>query len=197
MNGDGLVNITDSSNLLANLQSRIPYEANGELTGDNVVNLDDFRVLKSLIAAGSGSGSGGIAGGSNVPEPSSIALLLAMLGLSSGAVARSRHRLPCPRVLVTAVAALSFVAVLASESNAVLLSYDPFLIGNNAAAGEYIETTFTGEPPVAVNPLAGQNPTIGPNPPFFSGAWTLGSAGQVVQAAGGSPIWGLRRKAAR
>lgn len=191
LNGDGVVNISDSANLLANMQARTPFEANGELTNDNVVNLNDFRALKSLIAAGSGSGAGGsgsgaggLAGGSNVPEPSSIALLLAMLGLTSGAFARNRRRLPGRQLIVTAVAAVGFVAMLAAESHAVLLSYDPFLIGSNPAAGEYIETTFTGEPPVAVNPLAGQNPTIGPSPAFFNGPWVTGSEGQVVQAAG-------------
>jgi hypothetical protein len=182
LNGDGVVNISDSTSLLANMQARTPFEASGELTNDNLVNLNDFRVLKSLIAAG--SGSGGIAGGSNVPEPSSIALLLAVLGLSSGTFARSRRRVRCERALVIAMAAIGFVAMQSAESHAVLLSYDPFLIGNNAAAGEYIETTFTGDPPVAVNPLAGQNPIIGPSPAFFSGPWVTGAEGQVVQATG-------------
>jgi hypothetical protein len=188
LNGDGVVNITDAANLVPNLQSSTPFEASGDLNNDNIVNLNDFRILKSLIAAaGSGSGSGGLAGGgSSVPEPSSIVLLLATLGLSIGAFAPRRRRLPGGGRLVIAIAAVGFAVGLAAESNAELLAYDPILIGNNPAAGEYTVTTFTtDDPPVAVNPLVGQNPTIGPaSPSFFSGPWILGTAGQVVQEEG-------------
>jgi hypothetical protein len=182
LNGDGLVNVADGTNLRNNLQRYTPFEAEGELTGDNVVNLNDFRVLKNLIAA-PGSGSGGLAGGGNVPEPSSI-LLLTMVGLSIAAFKRRRSAWCRPQLVVVAIATLGSALIGTSESKATLLAYDPFLIGGNPAAGQYIETTFTGEPPVAVNPLAGQNPTISPLPSFFAGPWTLGSAGQVVQAAG-------------
>ena len=97
LNGDGVVNTADASNLTPNLQRYTPFEAEGELTGDNVVNLNDFRALKTLIAAG--SGSGGLAGaGSVVPEPSSLALLVAMFGYDGRCTGSS----PTPRGLRSA-----------------------------------------------------------------------------------------------
>jgi hypothetical protein len=182
LNGDGVVNLTDAANLTPNLQASTPFEAMGELTGDNIVNLNDFRALKTLIAAGSGSGGGGLAGGPSVPEPASG--MLALFGLMGVALAAARRRFGAKAVKLLAVAAVSAAALEASPAAAELLAYDPFLIGANPGAGEYIETTFTmDDPPVAVNPLAGQNPTIGPGS-FFSGPWVIGSEGQVVQATG-------------
>jgi hypothetical protein len=163
------------------MQAYTHVETNGEMIGNNVVNLYDFRVIKIIIAAG--VCSGGIAGGGNAPEPSSI-LLVAIVGLSIATFKRRRSTRCFPQLVVVAMATLGSVLIVASESKATLLAYDPFSIGPSPAAGQYIETTFTGDPPVAVNPLAGQNPTISPTPSFFSGPWTLGSAGQVVQATG-------------
>ncbi len=174
LNGDGVVNVADAANLVPNLQKYTPFEAQGELTGDNVVNLNDFRALKNLIAAaGSGSGSGGFAGaGSVVPEPSSIVLLLAMFGMAAGALARSRRRGACGRLLMLAVIAVGSSCVITAESNAELLFYDPFLIGANPAAGQY----------AADAPLGGQNPTLpntgvyGTQPDLLSGSWILPNA---------------------
>jgi hypothetical protein len=168
LNGDGVVNTADASNLTPNLQRLTPFEAEGELTGDNVVNLNDFRALKTLIAA-AGSGSGGLAGsGSAVPEPSSLALLLATFGIVGGALARSRRRGTCGRVLILAVVALGSSLVLTAESNAELLFYDPFEIGASPAAGEY----------AADAPLGGQNPVIsyGTQPDLLTGPWVLATA---------------------
>jgi hypothetical protein len=183
LNGDGVVNTADASNLTPNLQHYTPFEADGELTGDNVVNLNDFRALKNLIAA-AGSGSGGLAGaGSVVPEPSSIALLLAMFGISAGALARGRRRGACGRVLVLAVA-LGSSLVLTAESKAELFLYEPFLIGANPAAGEY----------AADAPLGGQNPTLpnngdyGTKPDLLSGPWILPNSGHTTHVLSKSPV---------
>lgn len=75
---------------------------------------------------------------------------------------------------------LTFVGFTANAYGE-LLYYDPFLVGNNSAAGEY-----------TLGQLLGQNPTIGPVlPPFLDGPWGTSSqppsAGHVVQAG---PITG-------
>jgi hypothetical protein len=171
LNGDGVVSIADAANLLPNMQRYTPFEAEGELTGDNIVNLNDFRVLKSLIAA-AGSGAGGLAGDiPAVPEPSSIALLLGMLGLTAGTLARSRRRAACGRALVSAIIALAASFALSAESKAELLFYDPFRIGTNPAAGEYLEGVA----------LHGQNPVApyGTKPDLLQ-AWETPEVGQRI-----------------
>jgi len=171
LNGDGVVSLADSSNLVPNMQRSTPFEAEGELTGDNVVNLNDFRALKNLIAAG--SGSGGLAGsGSAVPEPSSLVLLVTLFGMAAGALARVRRRGNCGRVLMLAVVAVGTSCVMTAESNAELLFYDPFLIGASPAAGEY----------TADSPLVGQNPLApyGTQPDLLTGPWILPNAGHTT-----------------
>jgi len=188
LNGDGIVNLADSGNLLANMQASTPFEADGELTGDNLVNLDDFRVLKTLIAAGGSATANIAAENQSVPEPSSAAMIFLMLGaaLASRTFAAStlrRLHFQIQQPAASAIAALCFACLFAPAVKADLLAYDPILIGANPAAGEYVESTFEGDPAVVVNPLAGQSPTIGPTS-FFNGPWVLGSEGQAVQAAG-------------
>jgi hypothetical protein len=184
LNGDGLVNTADAGNLVANLQHYTPFEAQGELTGDNVVNINDFRALKNLIAAaGSGSGSGGLAGSSVVPEPSSIVLLLTMFGIAAGTLTRGRRCANRSRLLMLAVIAIGSSCVFTTKSNAELLFYDPFLIGANPAAGHY----------AADAPLAGQNPTLpnngvyGTQPDLLSGPWVLPNAAHNTHVLSKSP----------
>ncbi|WP_146590946.1 dockerin type I domain-containing protein [Posidoniimonas polymericola] len=177
LNGDGAVNLTDATNLVANMQASTPFEANGDLNDDNVVDLNDFRLLKGLISASAGPS----AGPATVPEPSAAVMLLGAIAACMATLVSRRRRVLQP--VVAACLGVMLAAATAQQAQAVLLAYDPFAIGSNPSAGEYTETTFTGEPAVAVNPLAGQGPTIGPGS-FFTGAWTLGSEGQAVQSTG-------------
>jgi Dockerin type I domain/PEP-CTERM motif len=181
LNGDGSINATDYAVLRDNLQKTRVYEFEGELTGDGFVNLDDFRAFKNLFAAG-GSGSIDFSG-VGVPEPSTFALLL-ISALLAGCVRRS-SRATSRRLnaLLLAVMALVVLSAGAPESKATVLAHDPFLIGPTAANGQYVVTTTSMDmPPVVSNPLAGQNPTIGPAPSFFRDPWTIGAAGGAVQA---------------
>jgi hypothetical protein len=107
-----------------------------------------------------------------------VELLIAMLGMATGALARVRRRGACGRVLMLAVAAVGASCVLTAESNAELLFYDPFRIGTNPAAGEY----------AADAPLAGQNPTLpnngdyGTMPDLLSGPWIQPNAAYNTHA---------------
>ena len=73
-----------------------------------------------------------------------------------------------------AVLAACIVVFAASSAVATQLLYDPFLTGNNPAAGQYMPFT----PPVsAENPfvgIIGQNPSVGAG--FFSGGWQAPAA---------------------
>jgi hypothetical protein len=105
----------------------------------------------------------------------------AILGNSSR---RRRSVLQQSSMALLAVGGFCAALVTASPSWAVLLYYDPFLIGSNPAAGEY--TLGPVDPTQAVGD--GQNPTIGPTP-FFAGAWespTLpgNQLGHIIQAEG-------------
>ena len=190
LNGDGAVTATGLNNdydiLRANMQTKNPYIANGDLNGDGVVNLNDFRVFRTLVGSGAGSGSGGLGTGA-VPEPSSLAMILsgALLGLGW-----SRRKVLGHRRLrrTLALAVVSAGAILwASSANAVQLAYDGF--DTSGGAGSY-----------TLGAVAGQNPTIGPaSPAFLKGPWTLqgnpaGDPGPLVQATGlsyiGSPSIG-------
>ena len=104
-----------------------------------------------------------------------------MMGI---AIVSVRRRLGTSVAKILAVAAVSFVTLQAAPASATLLAYDPFLIGDTPADGEYIESTYEGNPVVLVNPLLGQNPTIGPTA-FFSGPWTVGIAAAKVH----KPSW--------
>ncbi|WP_197525607.1 PEP-CTERM sorting domain-containing protein [Pseudobythopirellula maris] len=152
-NGDGAVDTADYTIVNNSQQLSTPYSAMGEITGDGIVNLNDFRAFKNLYAA-SNSQSG--AEGGTVPEPAS--LLLAVGGLMGLAfVGRSR----AAKTRCAALGAVAMVGLLsaASPAQAELLFYDPFEVGGNAAAGQYT----TG---VTVDT---QNPTV--DTEFFAGPW--------------------------
>ena len=179
LNGDGSITNTDYLILRDNMQEVHPYEFDGELTGDGIVDLNDFRAFKSLFAAG---GSGTIDFSANsVPEPATWMLVL-VSALGAGCLRRRRVALSgrlCALLIVVGAAAILLSS--SSETQAVQLAYDPFRIGTTPANGEYIVSSTAGDPPVISNPLAGQNPTIGPaNPSFFRDAWATASAGQTV-----------------
>ena len=179
LNGDGSVNATDYGLVRDNQQLAQIYEAQGELTGDNFVNLDDFRAFKTIFAPGAGAGSGGLAT-AGVPEPSTLVLVF-IVAAAAGSTLRRRFEV-FGRLRACLLTALGVGATLVSAlpSSAELKYYDGFEIG----PGKY--TLGIMDPTMAAGD--GQNPTIGPTP-FFSGAWQIrpsdGNApNQNVQATG-------------
>ena len=70
-----------------------------------------------------------------------------------------------------------------ASSQAALLAYDPFTVGDGP--GDYLAGSEGSEAePAYVNPLGGQNPVVGPTP-FYSGAWIQqGGDVQVVKDIG-------------
>ncbi|TWT37638.1 PEP-CTERM motif protein [Posidoniimonas corsicana] len=170
LDGDGDVD-NDDYLIVANNQQRItPFSAEGELTGDTIVNLDDFRAFKNLHAAAASIGLAGPIYAA--PEPASALLALGCMGLLLG----RRNRGVVGRSVAYALAGLM---ICGSNASATLLYYDPFEIGASPAAGEYTVGTITG-----------QNPTVGPTP-FFSGPWEerpggvdMAPNGQVKAAPG-------------
>lgn len=172
-NGDGIVNNADYLILRDSLQEAHTYEAQGELTGDYFVDLDDFRAFKQIFAA---VGVGSLDGFS-VPEPTSLALLA--LATAPFAVIRRRRPRLASRSLRVAAAGFLFAALQSTPASAVQLMYEPFDTGS----GMY--STFTpgvapDAPVSAANPLVrllGQNPSV--TPTVFQGGWT--------DAAGNTP----------
>ncbi|MCA9261591.1 MAG: PEP-CTERM sorting domain-containing protein, partial [Planctomycetales bacterium] len=77
LNGDGVVDLADYRILRDNQQESHDFLSDGELTGDGFVDLNDFRVWKSLPAVV----SSGVLNAISVPEPTSAALMLAAFGL--------------------------------------------------------------------------------------------------------------------
>lgn len=183
LDGDGAVDLDDFAMLRNNLQEAHTYEFQGELTGDYMVDLNDFRAFKTLYEADN-PGAPALPGLA-APEPSSFALLAVTAAALIGA-SRRRNQFVRARALAPVVVTIGTLLFAAADAKAVQFAYDPFLIGENPASGEYTVTTFTtDDPPVAVDPLAGQNPTIGPaTPSFFRDGWALGSEGQVVTETG-------------
>ena len=86
------------------------------------------------------------------------------------------------RSLVLAGIATALSLQVAS-SQAALLAYDPFTVGDGP--GDYLAGSEGSEPePVYVNPLGGQNPVVGPTA-FYSGGWIQqGGDSQVVKDIG-------------
>ena len=158
LDGDGDIDAVDYGIVRDNQQIARVYEAQGELTGDNFVNLNDFREFKRLYAIAH-PGSGGIIAG-EVPEPSSLVLVLVV----AAAIAGIRRRCEFPgrvRACLLMAAGIAAVLALAARSEAVQLLYEPFNI-----------------PPYVIGPatLATQNPAS----TFFTGPWTIGAAGEIV-----------------
>jgi hypothetical protein len=180
--GDGDVDVTDYATLRNNMNEAHTYEFEGELTNDYVVDLNDFRLFKTLYEAAN-PGAGGLEA-LGVPEPSSLLLLLLGTAGVVGSTLRKRFVVP-GRVRLFLLAAIGLAVSLAhvAPASATLLFYDPFATGGNPALGQY--NSFTPNPPstppdppvapvTAQNPLVrirGQNPTVGPTP-LFAGAWT-------------------------
>ncbi|MFO0788458.1 MAG: PEP-CTERM sorting domain-containing protein [Pirellulales bacterium] len=162
LDGDGDVDLTDYASVRDHQQQSQVYKAQGELTGDRFVNLNDFRAFKTFYDAQHGAGSFVAAlGSSQVPEPSSVALVLL---LGAGAACFNRRR-PSNSRLRLAVLSVISLFVAASSASAELLFYDPFLIGSNPALGQY-------SPDV---PLGGQNPLapFGTQRDLLTGAWVV------------------------
>jgi hypothetical protein len=212
LDGNGVLTTADYDLLRANIAASAcytspsgirgcPFEADGELTGDYAVDLNDFRAFKTLFA---GAGSGGTSGGSsptlidgaNIPEPSTGLLVLIAVAAFAGVRRRCAVRNWLrPLALAAVSGAATFVTV--SQADAELYAYDPFRVPNpltnpaNPAAGEYNEwspPTPGQVEPIPHVPLAGQNPTppFGTQPGFFNGQWrTAGNApGGIVHPTG-------------
>jgi hypothetical protein len=174
LNGDGLVNSADYAFVRNNQQTAKLYKAEGELTGDGFVDLEDFRAFKDLFAAGAGAGGGSL--GASVPEPSSLLTIVAA-AVGIGLATRRRAGLSNRTITWSATALFMAALLLCSESkcSAELLAYEPF-----------------NTPPYNVGPatLEGQSSPSS----YFSGPWTIGTTGEIVVAESlsylGSPSQG-------
>lgn len=81
------------------------------------------------------------------------------------------------RALHTGMLVLASSLLTGAAAYADLLAYDPFLIGDNPALGQYL----AGDENSGVNVLGGQNPFIGPTA-FYGGPWIQsGGDSQVVK----------------
>lgn len=164
LDGDGDIDLADYAVVRDHQQQSQLYKAQGELTRDRFVDLNDFRAFKTFYEAVHGSGSLATAL-AQVPEPSSAALVFLFGAIAVGAQ-RYRRLTAAPRL---AVLAITGVVLAAAPASAELLLYDPFLIGSNPAAGQY----------AADAPLGGQNPTLpnngqyGTMPDLLSGPWVI------------------------
>jgi hypothetical protein len=186
LNGDGAVTPADYAIVRDNQQTLSPFESDGELTGDNIVNLNDFRAFKTIYAAlgsGAGAGSGGAALGS-IPEPSSLLLALCVAAFLAGSPTMRRRisMLGRHRIALFAAVGLGAVLAAASPSSATVFTYDPFYLAADFGDPEVVEPGL-GE--YTVGPLDGQNPNTGT---YFSGPWHDRSSGDapnsVVKATG-------------
>jgi hypothetical protein len=182
LNGDGNVNTTDYAILRDNLNEPHTYVFEGELNGDYVVDLNDFRAFKTAYDVANGAGSfSALVGGVSVPEPSSLGLLVVCASILGCFFKRERRHLGQPKHLVALAVIAGSILTTATQSHAVQFAYDPFLTGANPANGEYLVSDTSVDP--VTNPLNGQNPTIGPaNPSFFRDAWS--GSGSVVLDTG-------------
>jgi hypothetical protein len=82
VNGDLLVDTNDYHVIRDNFQRTGATRAQGDLTGDGLVNFVDFRIWKNNRPAGAGSGDDLL--GQLVPEPSSMLMIaLALLAVGS------------------------------------------------------------------------------------------------------------------
>jgi hypothetical protein len=90
VNCDGHVDLAnDFEAIRVNFRKTVTMRSQGDLTGDNVVNFNDFGQWKSAFVAVGGSLAGIDFLQESVPEPSSLVLLMpAMIGIA-------RHRFTC------------------------------------------------------------------------------------------------------
>ncbi len=83
LDGDGDIDPTDYGIVRDHQQQAQLYNAQGELTGDGFVNLNDFRAFKALYDAQNGAGSFAAAlESAQVPEPSSLALVMLLAAIA-------------------------------------------------------------------------------------------------------------------
>ncbi|MCA9236212.1 MAG: hypothetical protein KDA44_12125 [Planctomycetales bacterium] len=135
---NGTLDAADWTILRSNLSSDVSALAQldgyfaGDLTGDGLVDLADYREFKAIYIAANGPNS--FAALARVPEPSAIGLAL----LAGGFVAAGRRR----RCFVTAIAVLAAVVVLTlpRPAQAVDLFVDTF----DRADSRDIDATTTG-----------------------------------------------------
>lgn len=177
INGDGTINLTDYRIIRDNLEETHSYLFEGDIVRDGIVDLNDFRAWKSLPPV---INSGVLAEIAAIPEPSSIVLILSSLAIGGG-LSRRRNMMSRKFLSLIGVVAALGTVLCASSARAELLAYDPFLIGSNPSAGEYMEGTLGGEGGTP----APQNPTI----PYFTDPWDVFSAdatlgGTTVQSTG-------------
>jgi len=86
LNGDSQIDLTDYQSLLANIHTsiagltRIAGLRKGDITGDGLVNYDDFSAFRTAYNLAHGAGAFELMAAS-VPEPGSLALALGMIAL--------------------------------------------------------------------------------------------------------------------
>ena len=89
---------------------------------------------------------------------------------------------------------MCLVAVLCNTASAAVLAYDPFLVGADPSAGEYLPGVKNQDGSDSGSVLGGQNPTITPpslpgGAGFYSGPWVQsGGDSQVVGGVGGGSL---------
>lgn len=66
-NGDGVVNISDFDIIRSNFRTTVPAGENGDVNFTGNVDFEDFRLWKAVFGGG---------GPSNVPEPSTVSLIV-------------------------------------------------------------------------------------------------------------------------
>jgi hypothetical protein len=160
LDGDGDIDLADYGIVRDHQQQAQLYNADGELTGDAFVDLNDFRAFKTAFEAQNGAGSfAAMIQSSSVPEPPTLALVMVLGAIAACSKCR---RFVAMRVRLTSLAVICLAAA-ATPASAELLFYDPFLIGTSPAAGEY----------AADAPLVGQNPVApgGTMPDLLTGPW--------------------------
>ena len=88
LNGDGVVDILDYRVIRDHLQSNVSYLANGDMNGDGKVDLNDFRAWTKIVGPLPGAAS---FGSGSVPEPSSCFLALCGGAAVAGMIGRRRR----------------------------------------------------------------------------------------------------------
>ena len=91
VNCDGMIDVeNDFEAIRLHFRRSVTERSDGDLTGDQIVNFDDFREWKVAFLGGGGSLAGLNVNFLNAPEPSSIGLAM-LAALSAVRVRRTRH----------------------------------------------------------------------------------------------------------
>jgi hypothetical protein len=167
LNGDGVVDINDYRVIRDNLQTSSLYLAKGEMTGDGKVDLNDFRAWTKIAGPLPGAGAGAGAGPTG-SVPEPSTLLLSLAGLTAIAGIHIR------RSRLFALRCRALAAIVAA------------LFAGLLGASQAQATQLAYEPfnYPATSALAGTVPGPTTNG-YFSGNWTLGTigtAGQTINA---------------